>query len=82
VNRLQVGLLIAALWLACSGLAVLAQAPNHPAFEVASVKLRPGSVDATDIKISGSGIRVAGRTVRGLVVFAYESGLVRPGWTG
>ena len=39
MNRLRVVLLTAALWLACgNGEGVLAQAPNNPAFEVASVR--------------------------------------------
>jgi uncharacterized protein (TIGR03435 family) len=39
VNRLGVGLLIAAVWLACGDReAILAQAPNNPVFEVASVR--------------------------------------------
>jgi hypothetical protein len=47
--RLRVGLVIVALWLACIDcLTVLAQAPDNPAFEVASVRSNKSTAQALD----------------------------------
>jgi uncharacterized protein (TIGR03435 family) len=52
-----------------------AQPPELQSFEVASVRLRTGPVNAsTDITISGRGIRITGRTLRGLLAYAYDLG--------
>ena len=56
MNRLRVGLLIAALWLAYGDReAVLAQAPNNPAFEVASVRSNRSSAQPSSLFPLGPG---------------------------